>query len=91
MSLKNWKDNKDFTSQAEKTRTHCCVENLIVYLHVIAFKEFILECACEAIKPVDTLLSEWMGTNKLPIVSLNHLKVSAKCKWILLFFPKKSA
>jgi hypothetical protein len=43
----------ELTCKAKNTRTQCCVEYLVVYFHVVAFKKFILECACKAIKPVN--------------------------------------
>lgn len=40
------------TRQAKNTRTRCSIKYLIMYLHVIAFKQLVLECACKAIKPI---------------------------------------
>lgn len=42
------------TSKTEKTRTKCRIEYLIVYLHIIAFKKFILERASKTIESVHT-------------------------------------
>lgn len=44
--------NAHFTSETDHARAQCCVKYLIMYLHIIAFEKFVLECACEAIKPV---------------------------------------
>ena len=40
------------TSETYHARTEGRVKYLVVYVHVIAFKKFVLECASEAITPV---------------------------------------
>jgi len=40
------------TGLAKHTRTQRSIEYLIMYFHVIAFKQLILKCACKAIKPI---------------------------------------
>lgn len=40
------------TSETYKARTKSCVKYLVVYVHIIAFKKFILKGASEAITPV---------------------------------------
>ena len=44
-------DNISHTSKTQHTRAKGCVEDLIVYVHIISFKKFILERACKPIKP----------------------------------------
>lgn len=50
MSLNS--NKRDLTDETKKTRTDRCIEYLIVYFHIIAFKKFILESTRKAIKPV---------------------------------------
>lgn len=54
MRVKETKEarRKVLTSKTKNRGTNCCVEYLVMYLHIITFKEFVLECACKTIKPV---------------------------------------
>ena len=41
------------TSETYHARTESRVKYLVVYVHIIAFKKFVLKCASEAITPVN--------------------------------------
>ena len=64
LTVKIAERSKILTSETQNTRTKCCVEYLVMYLHIISFKELVLECACKAIKPVSEPITKY--TIKIP-------------------------